>query len=174
MLHKRLRHAALLRLVRERPDMNQAGLARLLTRSGFHATQASISRDVRELGLIKVNGRYLPVARLRPRRGPVAGLTEAGLITSVEPVGANLVVVRTRTGGANAVAVELDARRLPEVAGTVAGDDTIFIAVRSRAAQGRLVALLSPQRPVRIARPAGRGGERPDAAPRSARPPRGR
>jgi transcriptional regulator of arginine metabolism len=63
---------------------------------------------------------------------------------SVEPVGANLVVIKTPVGSANVVAVDLDRKELPDIAGTVAGDDTIFVAVRSRAAQGRVMAFLHP------------------------------
>ena len=65
------------------------------------------------------------------------------LIIATEPIGANLIVVRTASGSANAVAIDLDRRGLSDIAGTVAGDDTIFVAVRSRAAQGRVVAFLN-------------------------------
>ena len=88
-----------------------------------------------------------PAAQLGPdQSGAARGALENELIISVEPVGANLIVVRTPPGGANAVAVEWDAKHVPEIAGTVAGDDTIFIAVRSRSAQGRLLAMLGGAR----------------------------
>lgn len=66
----------------------------------------------------------------------------AGLITAVDPVGANLIVIRTRVGAASTVAVGVDGERFTDVIGTIAGDDTLFIAVRSRSGQGRVVAAL--------------------------------
>lgn len=143
MVNKRRRQAAVLELVRSRPVANQAELVRLLGEQGIAATQASVSRDVRELGLVKLGGRYIPAVGVR-EGGPAAGehRPESELVTRIEPVGANLIIVRTKMGGANAVAVEIDRLTSDEIAGTLAGDDTIFVAVRSRAAQGRVVALL--------------------------------
>ncbi len=151
MWQKRRRHVALMRLIRQQPESNQAELARLLQREGFPATQASVSRDARELGLVKLDGRYVPARRLGPRPRALPALPESELITSVEPIGANLIVVRTRIGAASTVAVELDRQKLPEIAGTIAGDDTVFIAVRSRSAQGRVVAYLKERIPVETA-----------------------
>ena len=143
MDEKRRRQTALLRLLRKQPVANQNEIVQLLTASGILAAQASVSRDVRELGLVKVNGRYVLAAHLAPRRPahtPEAPLSE--LITMVDPVGANLIIVRTRIGAASTVAVEIDRTASPDIAGTLAGDDTVFVAVRSRSAQGRAVALL--------------------------------
>lgn len=141
-MDKAARQRTLLRLVKNRPIANQTELVRLLEREGLSSTQASVSRDVRELGLIKTNGRYLLPERLGRRvRGRTDGV-ERALITSVAPVGANLVVVRTEIGAATRVALELDKKSDADIAGTVAGDDTIFVAVRSRSAQGRVVAML--------------------------------
>lgn len=142
MPEKRRRQRALLAIVRERAVHSQEDLVALLRKRGIEATQASVSRDVRELGLVKVNGRYVPAARL----GRSSGDGEIGpigeLVTGFEPIGANLIVVHTRVGAAGAVAVELDARLGGHIAGSIAGDDTIFLAVRSRAVQGRVVAEL--------------------------------
>jgi transcriptional regulator of arginine metabolism len=139
MNEKHGRQTALLRLVRGQPVANQHEMVRLLKTTGISATQTSVSRDVRELGLIKAGGRYLPVARLTaaPNESP---LNE--LIIRIEPVGANLIVVRTRIGAASAVAVEIDRAADAVIAGTVAGDDTVLVAVRSRSAQGHALGLL--------------------------------
>lgn len=142
MPEKRRRQAAILKRVREHAVSSQEELVEHLENVGIHATQASVSRDVRELGLVKADGRYLPAGRLNGRRGSEPVPAESEFITSVEPVGANLIVVRTRIGAASAVAVDLDGRLTDEIAGTIAGDDTVFIAVRSRAAQGRVMARL--------------------------------
>jgi transcriptional regulator of arginine metabolism len=142
MTEKHRRQVALLKLVRERAIANQNEMVRLLKQSGTAATQASVSRDLRELGLLKVGGRYLPAARLTARsaRRPESSLSE--LITTLEPAGANLIVVRTRVGAASTVGIEIDNAGIPDIVGTVAGDDTVFVAVRSRSAQGRAMALL--------------------------------
>ena len=142
MRDKRNRQAALLKVIQARPVGSQSEMVQFLRKSGFQATQASISRDARELGLVKFGGRYLPAARLAPRVGGAPANHEFELINSCEPVGANLVLVRTAPGVASAVAADLDRRQMAEVAGTLAGDDTIFVAVRSRSAQGRVLAAL--------------------------------
>ncbi len=117
-------------------------MATLLRNQGFQVTQASISRDVRELGLVRVDGCYIPASRVTTLGDANGlGLHSSELIVSIEPIGANLVVIKTPPGGAATVAVELDGKNVPEIAGTVAGDDTVFVAVRSRAAQGRVLAL---------------------------------
>ncbi|MBL8878270.1 MAG: hypothetical protein JNG88_04040 [Phycisphaerales bacterium] len=140
---KQKRQADLLRLVRQRRLTDQQQIVRLMRSRGFDVTQASVSRDVRELGLVKADGRYVQLSEIAQNR--TAGDLSAridGLVTSVEPAGANLVVVRTAIGSASTVAVALDEHRLPDTIGTIAGDDTIFIAVRSRNAQGRVVSIL--------------------------------
>src|SRR5438552_3164941 len=143
-MEKERRQEALLMLVREKPVANQRQIVDWMRLAGFSATQASISRDVRELGLVKLRGRYLPAegaltgAEIGPPDQPVFGL-----ITDFEPIGANLIVVHTAIGAASSVGVALDEKQLDEVAGTVAGDDTLFVAVRSRSHQGRLLAMLN-------------------------------
>ncbi len=127
------RQVAIKKLVRERDIANQAELVDQLDRAGIAGTQASVSRDIRELGLIKVEGRY----RMPGRKVPAESGGTGELITALVPVGANLVIIRTVIGAASAVAAELDRLELDDIAGTIAGDDTIFVAVRSRAAQGR-------------------------------------
>ncbi|MFO0839281.1 MAG: arginine repressor [Phycisphaerae bacterium] len=143
MGHKQLRQQRLLQLVRERAIGNQAQIVQLMRRFGLEATQASVSRDMRELGLIKVRGRYVPPSGLAGALpdDPVAAEL-SGLITTIQPVGANLVVLRTPPGEASSAAVTLDRQQIREIAGTLAGDDTIFIAVKSRSDQGRVVARL--------------------------------
>jgi transcriptional regulator of arginine metabolism len=142
-MEKKGRQAAIARIIEAQPACSQNELVALLRKQGVRATQASISRDLRELGLVKVKGRYLVpdhLGRGEPQER-IPGVPDE-LLVSVEPVGANLVVVRTKPGSANLVAVGFDERKPDGVAGTVAGDDTIFIAVRSRSVQGRTVALL--------------------------------
>lgn len=131
-----------MKLVRGRSVTSQNEMVELMRNAGFSVTQASISRDVRELGILKANGRYIPAERLTG--SPPTGDAEwhSDLVTGVAPVGANLIIIRTRSGAANTVAFELEIEPNADIAGTIAGDDTIFVAVRSRSCQGRVMALL--------------------------------
>jgi transcriptional regulator of arginine metabolism len=134
---KEKRQKALLGLVRSGHADSQQELVEALVRQGLHATQASVSRDIRELGVLKVGGRYAlaPPAPRAQARPPV----EAQTVVSISPVGSNLLVIKTAPGGAPIAASFLDRARRPELVGSVAGDDTIFLATRSRADQGRLM-----------------------------------
>jgi transcriptional regulator of arginine metabolism len=143
MKRKGPRQAALLKLVRRRALSSQGEMVKSLEKLGFSVTQASISREVRELGLVRIGGRYVPATRVGSDAGD-GSLSDVvnELINSADPVGSNLVVVRTPPGAANTVAADLDQRHFPLIAGTLAGDDTVFVAARSRSAQGRVLALL--------------------------------
>jgi transcriptional regulator of arginine metabolism len=141
---KQLRQRAIRELVSARPIRTQQELAGALRERGFRTTQATMSRDVAELGLVKaarggtqayaVPKRLLEAEtsgedRLRSllRDLPIE-IREAGL----------LVVVRTLPGSAHAIAAALDRARWPEVAGSIAGDDTVFVACADRSALRRV------------------------------------
>ncbi len=126
-MDKERRQRKLLNLVRVLPVSTQGELARQLARAGFAATQSSVSRDLEELGVVKQDGRYvLP----RAAKGPAA----RGLL-QLMGAGDVLVVAKCEPGLASSIAVEIDRASLPEIVGTLAGDDTIFIAVAERKAQ---------------------------------------
>ncbi|MCP4599878.1 MAG: arginine repressor [Proteobacteria bacterium] len=129
---KTKRQTKLLDIVRSQAVTTQAELSSLLIQAGIHCTQVSVSRDIRELGLVKKDGRYIVPDESTdiPDIDELAN-TVSGFIRSVETVGENLVVVQTLQGTANGVALLLDAVNWPGIAGTVAGDDTVFVAVRS-------------------------------------------
>ena len=117
----------MLKLISAERIASQAELARRLRSRNFDVTQASISRDLDELGVVKSSGAYtLPQ---RPTGAAAFG------IRSLAPSGDSLIVARCDSGLASAVAVRIDAARLPEIVGTIAGDDTIFIAVRNSRSQ---------------------------------------
>jgi transcriptional regulator of arginine metabolism len=125
-MQKSSRQQKLLSLIRAKPFSTQAALRESLERAGVPATQSSLSRDLEELGVVKHRGHYaIPKAN---------GAAVRGLL-SLDLSGDNLVVARTEPGLASAVAVEIDAAQLPEIVGTLAGEDTIFIAVADRKAQ---------------------------------------
>ena len=123
---KSTRQRKILSLIQARPIGTQADLKAHLERAGVPATQSSVSRDLEELGILKHNGRYtLPRAN---------GAAAHGLL-SLDLAGDVLVVAHTELGLASAVAVQIDAAGIREIVGTLAGEDTIFIAVSDAKAQ---------------------------------------
>lgn len=130
------RHGAILRLVREQEIATQQELAEALRAQGFDVVQTTVSRDIGELGLIKVRGecgRLVYAAGSGPNgRRRQTHLEQAlrRFALRLEPSG-NLVVVQTPPGCANALARELDDCGHPRIAGTVAGDDTIVVVARA-------------------------------------------
>jgi transcriptional regulator of arginine metabolism len=133
-MNRRERQAAIVRLVREQAISTQGELAEALHASGFDVVQTTVSRDVAELGLVKVrapSGRLVyatpgasDVDRLRAL---AAAMRRYG--TGVEAAG-NLLVITTPSGYANALAQAMDEAAHPGIAGTVAGDNTIIVVVR--------------------------------------------
>lgn len=134
-MSKSERQARLLQLIRESDISTQEELVVELNKIGLEVTQATISRDIKELGIIKVTSghglqRYVPMER----SGEVASgrlmkvFSEA--VIQVD-LAVNLVIIKTLPGMAQACASALDSMRLPEVAGSIAGDDTVFVAARS-------------------------------------------
>lgn len=124
------RRALLRAALLEARARTQAELVAYLEAQGHSVTQSCVSRDLRDIGARKVGGRY----RIAPeRRSQLPGL--AALIESFSAAGPHLVVVRTLPGGAQRVAHAIDSEAWPEAAGSVGGDDTIFVAAHSQAAQ---------------------------------------
>src|SRR6201993_4331242 len=121
LIKRRKRQQKTLALIQARRITTQQKLLRLLERAGVPATQSSVSRDLEELGIIKHRGFYtLPQA---PN-----GASARGLLSLVS-AGDCLLVARCGPGLASAIAVEIDRARFSEIAGTIAGEDTIFIAL---------------------------------------------
>jgi transcriptional regulator of arginine metabolism len=127
------RHAAILRLVREQPLSTQTELADALRAEGHQVVQTTVSRDIHELGLIKVRHETGRLVYAFPE--DVAGynedLTDAlqRWALNLEPSG-NLVVVLTPYGYASALAQAIDVARHPHIAGTMAGENTVFLVSR--------------------------------------------
>lgn len=126
-MNKSDRQNFILDSIAAQPVSSQLELCEILRRGGFAVTQASVSRDLDELGVVKIHGKYSRPAERRSAAfaGP----------TSLRSAGDNLIVARTYSGLASAVAVRIDAARIPEIVGTIAGDDTIFIAVADSRSQ---------------------------------------
>jgi transcriptional regulator of arginine metabolism len=135
------RREAIVRILREGLVGKQQDLVRLLKRAGHEATQSSISRDLRDLGVLKASGRYvLPPDEVTRANGDFGTLTQ--FVRALRRAGPAITVVRTTIGAAQSVAVAIDKAEWPEVAGTISGDDTIFIATANQRAQDALVARL--------------------------------
>ena len=126
VMKKETRQQRILSLIRAKPIGTQEELRSLLERAGVPATQSSVSRDLEELGVVKHHGHYTV-----PRAN---GAAARGLL-SLDMAGESLVVARTEPGMASAVAVNIDGAAIEEIVGTIAGEDTIFIAVNDRKAQ---------------------------------------
>jgi len=137
------RQRAILAILRRTPVRGQEELVRRLGDRGFAVTQSSVSRDLRDLGVAKVAGRYLPPASPSgPASAPDADeqLAEiAHYLRGAHPAGPNLTVVQTQTGAAQTVGIGLDRTGWPEIVGTIAGDDTVFVATAGAREQTRLL-----------------------------------
>jgi transcriptional regulator of arginine metabolism len=128
------RHAAILRVVRERRIESQDELREALSQEGFVVTQATLSRDIRELGLAKLSdpkgGAYYAHPHRAALRPDLAQVLPT-LLVSVDGVGP-LLVLKTASGSAGAVTEALDQAGWGEIMGTIAGDDTVLVIARSQ------------------------------------------
>lgn len=130
-MQKEQRQTAILKLITSKSIGRQEELAEFLEKKGYSVTQSSVSRDLVELGIIKVNGFYaLPQ---KPRNAVALGLLR------LDAAGEILVVAKCEPGLASAVAVRIDGANISEIVGTIAGDDTIFIAVKDRTDQKAVI-----------------------------------
>lgn len=157
-MNKGYRQTQILDIVRRRPVYTQEELASELRSRGIPATQVTLSRDIRELGLVKTSDGYRQFA------GEQGGREIDGVIQEFlrdVRVAQNLLVLRTPPGSANALAIALDQEDWPEIVGTVAGDDTVLvIAPNADAAallRDRFVGYLSEQPPQTATRARSRG-----------------
>lgn len=139
---KKIRHAKIIEIIQKYDVETQEELARRLGEAGFSVTQATVSRDIRELKLSKVStpGGGQKYAVLKQEDGHLGDKYIRVLhdgYTSMETA-QNLLVIRTVSGMAMAVAAALDALKFPEVVGCIAGDDTIFVAAGTAEEAGAL------------------------------------
>ncbi len=137
---KRLRQQKILEIISSKRIESQQELAEHLAKRGVGATQSSVSRDIVELGLVKTGGFYSQ---------PQNEINLSGPLVEMDTAGDHMVVIRTEIGLAQPTALTIDRARIAEVVGTIAGDDTIFIAVKNQAAQRlamtKISRLLSPK-----------------------------
>ncbi len=131
---KEQRQSKILSLIQKQEIETQEELAENLEKAGFKVTQATVSRDIRELRLTKVAGKnnaqkYVALANYENQISEkVIRVFKAGFVSM--DIAQNILVIRTLTGMGNAVAAAIDAFKHEEIVGTLAGDDTIFCAIR--------------------------------------------
>lgn len=135
------RREAIRRALVRAPAATQQDLVDALTLQGFHATQSSVSRDLKGLGAVKTGKGYeLPAA---PTGGGNEVASVADLLRDLSPAGPNLLVIKTAIGAAQRVALALDRCGWQEIVGNVGGDDTVFTATATAAAQRSLMQKIS-------------------------------
>ncbi len=138
---QRDRRVAIAHILRSESVRKQEDLVRLLKESGYEVTQSSVSRDLRDMGVMKASGRYvLPPQESTRVPGDFAMLAQ--FVRGLKRAGPSLTVLKTTEGAAQSVAVAIDKADWPEVAGTISGDDTIFIATANSRAQDELLGRL--------------------------------
>lgn len=140
---KRYRQGQILKMVSGDAITSQDELRKRLAHIKLPVTQATLSRDLRELKLVKTAAGYKPLTVITTETAPLSALARAlsEFLSDVRPAG-NMLVLKTPPGGAQPLAAAVDAERFPEVAGTIAGDDTVLIITpspRTRAAVQRRI-----------------------------------
>ena len=135
--HPTSRRAAILRIIRETSVAKQDELVKLLKKQGFEATQSSVSRDLRELHVAKAGDRYI-VATNEVATPTNRMALLAQFVLEVKVAGPCMTVVKTTTAAAQSVAEAIDTAGWTEVVGTIAGENTIFIATEDARAQRKL------------------------------------
>ena len=142
-MSKSFRQGQILRLIRRRNMFTQDELGRALKEKGLEATQVTLSRDIRELGLVKTSDGYREMER---EGSNLQFATLAAEFLRDVRQAQNQIVLKTAPGHASSVAVALDDEEWPEVVGTIAGDDTILVICMNdktaRGVRGKLMGLL--------------------------------
>lgn len=133
------RRQAILEILEQQAVEKQSDFVALLHAKGFEATQSSVSRDLRELGISKLADGY---AQLQTQGLLADADVPEGFIRAIETAGPNLTVIQTATGAAARVALSLDRSNWPEIVGTISGDDTIFVASKTAGDQKQLLSKL--------------------------------
>lgn len=149
MSEREQRRLRILAIVSDRAIHTQEELAAALAQEGWTTSQSTVSRDITELGLVKMNGFY---RRPRSPIAPESSVDEQWVgegVLRLAPAGETLIVLHTLPGDAHSVARAIDRLAWPEVVGTVAGDDTVFVAVDGRGAQRALLRTLRRLVPTR-------------------------
>jgi len=131
------RRNAIRQMLQKGPLETQGSVVAALTNKGYSATQSSVSRDLRELGVIKTTRGYELPAGNQDDDEQLTAVRD--LLRAIKPAGPNLLVVKTAIGAAQRVALAFDRCSWPEIIGNIGGDDTVFVATDSGTAQKNLI-----------------------------------
>jgi len=144
--NKTFRHGQILRLVAGERVANQEELRRRLAQQKLRVTQATLSRDLQELKLVKTTAGYKTASALPDDAAAMPPLTRAlrEFLLDIRPA-ENLLVLKTPPSGAQPLAAAVDGAKFPEIAGTIAGDDTVLIITPSRKARESLQKKIAAQ-----------------------------
>ena len=136
-VQKRFRQGQILKLLNGQAVASQDELRRQLGHLGVRVTQATLSRDLRELRLVKTSAGYRPLAAASEELSPLPTLARAlkDFLLDIRPA-QNMLIFKTPPGGAQPLAAAVDGEHWKEIAGTLAGDDTVLLICSSRAACG--------------------------------------
>ena len=132
MKKQEARRQAILEIIREHEVDTQESLSKYLNEKGYKATQTTVSRDMKHLNIVKSSagkGRYKFAISENTANRPIINSIVSDAVVGIERA-QNIVVIKTRAGMANAVAVCVESAELPYIVGTIAGDDTIFIVIK--------------------------------------------
>ena len=129
MSGKQIRQENLVNILQSQDFSKQHDVVAAMQAKGFQVTQASISRDFFELGIVKIGGVYSPLKDVRTSK---PSNPEVNTILSIETAGDALIVLKTSIGSASVVALAIDNSDIKGIAGTIAGDDTVFIAIKNK------------------------------------------
>ena len=132
MISKRARQERIIAIIRRQPVASQEELSEILAHEAVTVTQSTLSRDIRELGVVKARGRYQVAAAGESVPSPESVRRAFQQFLLRSEVSGNILMLRTPPGSAHSLGVVLDSIEWPEVLGTVAGDDTVFVLLRNR------------------------------------------
>ncbi len=139
MISRKARQAWILETIGKRVIRSQEELSSFLSGEGIDTTQSTLSRDIRDLGLVKIRGRYQAPGEVQasPSAGHMRQAFEQFVLRT--GVSGNIVMIKTSPGNAHSIGAVLDAAQWPEVLGTVAGDDTVFVLLRNGRFGGKVL-----------------------------------
>jgi transcriptional regulator of arginine metabolism len=139
MPSKKLRHGRIVDLVKKHAVESQEQLSAQLRGAGIRVTQSTLSRDIRELGLVKIRGIYKLPQEAGGSPSPDTLRRSFQQLVIQARVSGNILMVKTAPGDGHSMGVILDAAQWPEVLGSVAGDDTVFVLLRSSRLGGKVL-----------------------------------
>jgi len=139
MISKKARHGRILAIIRKHDVASQEELSKYLEREAAKVTQSTLSRDIRELAIVKSRGRYQAAPARNSVPSPESVRRAFQQLILCSGASGNIVMIRTPPGSAHSLGVVLDTLEWAEILGTVAGDDTVFVLLRNQRLGGKVL-----------------------------------